>query len=272
MPPNSTDSRSIAAGPPEFRPSLRSRLTTPWRALPDFLVIGAQKAGTTSLYAMLDAHPEIAMSREKECNVLTRREATRLGYRAYFPLRHHCRARGVRRVGEATPYYLFHPLAPTRAAEWLAGVRAIAILRDPVARAWSHYRHSIRLGHDDLPFVEALEREPERIAAGDGDGFRRHSYAARGDYAPQLARWFDAIGRDRVLVIGFGEFMRSTDTVMPRIASFLGVEDRFARTVPDRNRGSDMGEMPAAAREMLVERFRRPNEELRALLGAIPAW
>jgi hypothetical protein len=269
---DATASKSNAAGPAEFRPSLRCRLTAPWRALPDFLVIGAQKAGTTSLYAMLDAHPAIAMSREKECNVLTRQGATRLGYRAYFPLRSDCRARGVRRIGEATPYYLFHPLAPARAAAWLGGVRTIAILRDPVERAWSHYRHSVRLGHEDLPFVEALAREPERIAAGDGDGFRRHSYAGRGQYAPQLARWFEAIGRDRVLVIGFGEFMRSTDAVMPRVASFLEVDDRFARTVPDRNRGSDMGEMPADARALLVERFRRPNEELRALLGAIPPW
>lgn len=256
----------------DARPNLRERLTAPWRALPDFLVIGAQKAGTTSLHALLAAHPQIALSRHKECNVLTKRGSTKLGYRAFFPLRSECRARGVRRIGEATPYYLFHPLAPERAAAWLPGMRAIAILREPVERAWSHYRHSVRLRVEPLGLAEALAAEAERTRGGDGDGFRRYSYFARGCYAPQLERWFHAIGRERVLVLGFRELVERPAESLPRIAAFLGVDDRFSRALPERNRGGDLGEIDPAIRSELAARYERPNAELRRLLGDLPDW
>lgn len=248
------------------------RLTAPWRALPDFLVVGAQKAGTTTLHELLVAHPQVAMSRHKECNVLTRAEATRLGYRAYFPYRSRLRRAAVRRVGEATPYYLVHPLAPQRAAAWLPGVRAVAVLRDPIERAWSHYRHSVRLGVERLDFVAALEAEAERVKLQDGEPFRRHSYATRGRYAEQLERWFSAIGRENMLVLGFGEVVRRPEVGLPKLAEFLGIDDLFPRAVPESNRGVDMGRMPDAARERLESHFTEPNARLERLLGHLPDW
>ncbi|MFZ9882019.1 MAG: sulfotransferase domain-containing protein [Phycisphaerales bacterium] len=248
------------------------RLTAPWRALPDFLVIGAQKAGTTTLHELLLAHPQVAMSRHKECNVLTRSNATRLGYRAYFPYRASLRRSGARRVGEATPYYLFHTLAPTRAAEWLAGVRAVAVLRDPVERAWSHYRHSVRLGVEPLDFEAALKAEAERLKAGEGESSRRHSYVARGRYAEQLERWFAAIGRENVLVLGFGEVVRRPEIGLPKLSAFLDIDDRFPRVVPKVNRGVDLGGMPETMRRWLDAEFSEPNARLARLLGALPDW
>jgi len=170
------------------------RLTARRRPLPDFLVIGAQKAGTTALYAYLRWHPGIAGPSWKEVSFFDRHwwrgEAW---YRGQFPLR-----AGERLVGEASPSYLFHPLAPERARSLVPGAKLVALLRDPVDRAYSQYQHEVALGREPLSFEDALAAEEERTRgeaerlAADPRAFSRawwdHTYAARGRYAEQAAK------------------------------------------------------------------------------------
>src|SRR5947209_1159841 len=141
------------------------------RALPDFLIIGAQKAGTTSLYRYLAAHPDIVASTRKEVHFFDinfwRGE---WWYRSLFPLRRRLQRRPPLRnrpaiTGEASPYYLFHPFAPERAAQLLPDAKLIVLLRDPVERAWSHYRHEVANGRETMTFPDALAAEPARLAA-----------------------------------------------------------------------------------------------------------
>src|SRR6187200_1451927 len=129
------------------------------RPLPDFLVIGAQKAGTTALYAYLRWHPGITGPSWKEVSFFDRHwwrgEAW---YRGQFPLR-----AGGRLVGEASPSYLFHPLAPERARSLVPDAKLIALVRNPVDRAYSQYQHAVALGREPLSFEDALAAEDERL-------------------------------------------------------------------------------------------------------------
>ena len=155
--------------------------TARWRPLPDFLVIGAQKAGTTALYAYLRWHPGITGPSWKEVSFFDRHwwrgEAW---YRGQFPLR----GRG-RLVGEASPSYLFHPLAPERVHSLVPGARLVALVRDPVARAYSHYQHEVALGREPLGFEDALAAEPRgRMARWSGSSPTRVPSAGRGGITP----------------------------------------------------------------------------------------
>src|SRR5919201_3141433 len=143
--------------------------TAPLRPLPDFLIIGAQKAGTTALYAYLRWHPGITGPSWKEVSFFDRYYARgEAWYRGNMPSRPRqwlAERRNGRPplVGEASPSYLFHPLAPERVANLLPRARLIAVLRNPVDRAFSHYQHELSLGREHLSFEEALDREDERL-------------------------------------------------------------------------------------------------------------
>lgn len=196
------------------------RLTASKRGLPDFLIIGAMRAGTTSLHSYINQHPQVAPALRKEIHFFDRNFHKGLGwYRAHFPC---CRAPNIL-TGEDTPYYLFHPAAPRRIMETLPTVTLIAILRHPVNRAYSHYWQKIRRGRETLSFVDALaaedgrlQGETERLRDDPGHHSFNHNhfaYRARGRYAEQLERWFDLVPRDRLLVVSGEELCRESQRV-----------------------------------------------------------
>lgn len=262
---------------PGGEPTRFERWTAPWRALPNLLVIGAQKSGTTSLHDFLARQPEIRMSRIKECHVLWKSGWNMREYRAFFPLRARCFAEGVRHVGESTPYYLFHPEAATsakRLADAVAAegraLRAIAVLRDPVARAWSQFQHAQRQGAEQLTFLEALSAEESRLRAS-AFLLQHHSYQARGLYAEQLERWFAVLGRERVLVLEFRELLAMDNATRERIRAFLGLENPLEGVFPSVNRGGSE-RVPAEAGARLSRFYEEPNRQLEQLLGMRFSW
>ena len=248
----------------------RWRLATArWRPLPDVVVIGTQRGGTTSLFSWLARHPSVAPSFTKEVHYFDRHYANgERWYRAHFPLRH-----AGRLALEATPYLLFHPLAPARAAASLpATTRFVVLLRDPVERAVSHYFHSRRLGAETEPLAAALALEDERLAGEDavvrtGEesfAYRNFSYKTRGHYAGQLRRWFDAVGAERVLVME-SEALWSGADGPARVVAWLGLTP-FASPFPATNDAPRAGH-DAAAAASLAEHFAPHDEELFELLG-----
>jgi hypothetical protein len=253
------------------------RLTARRRPLPDFLVIGAQKAGTTALYAYLRWHPGITGPSWKEVSFFDRHwwrgEAW---YRGQFPLR-----AGERLVGEASPSYLFHPLAPGRARSLVPDAKLVALLRDPVDRAYSQYQHEVALGREPLSFEDALAAEDDRLAGEverlteDPRAFSRawwdHTYAARGRYAEQLERWLAVFPREQLLVVPTEELGERPAETYASILAFLGAEPYELSDYP-RVFDRDYEPMRPETRAALAASFAEPNRRLEALLGRELRW
>lgn len=215
------------------------RLTASGRLLPDFLIIGAQRCGTSSLYKYLGSHPQVVPSLRKEVEFFSTRFAEGENwYRAHFPLR--ARRLVYERLSrrkllsfEATPDYLLDPRAPARAAEMLPDARVIALFRNPTDRAFSHYLHNRRLGAEQLSFEEALDEEEERIGgeierlmldpAYPARPLRRLSYVTRGLYANQVSRWLEVFPGRQVLLLRFEDLVGDPQGTLHRIEEFLGI-------------------------------------------------
>jgi hypothetical protein len=246
---------------------------------PDFIIFGAQKSGTTSLYRYLTEHPRIAPAAEKQLDFFSH-AAFHRGHDWYlsrFPERED----GVL-SGEASPYYMIHPHAPRRLFEFDPEVKLIAILRNPVDRTYSHYQHQVRNWREPLSFEEALAAEEERLR-GEVERMvrdetyystvhRRHSYLARSRYAEQLEVWLSLFPREQFLILGSEETFEDPKSALDGVASFLGLPpfelEAYNRYMP----GSYIEGMDPETRRRLVEYFRPHNRRLYDLLGVEFAW
>jgi hypothetical protein len=253
------------------------RATAAARPLPDFLILGAQKAGTTALYAYLRWHPRITGPSWKEVSYFDRHYARGVRwYRGHFPLR----PRG-RTVGEASPGYLFHPLAPWRVRETVPDAKLIVLVRDPVDRALSHYHHEVALGREPLSFEDALDAEEERTR-GEAERMARepgyfshawwdHTYVARGRYAEQLERWLELFPREQLLVLASEELAAETAGTYRRVLEFLGAPSHGLAEYPRVYR-QEYAEMAPETRRRLAREFAEPNRRLYELLGRDFGW
>jgi hypothetical protein len=258
--------------------------------LPAFLVIGTQRGGTSSLYRYLGAHPDVVPPLRKEIGYFTRSFAQDEGwYRAHFPLAAARRPRAVlgraTETFEATPDYLMHPLAAARAAGVVPDAKLVVLLREPAARAVSHWRHMCALGFESLGFDEALAREEERIApdlgrlhADTGHDPRellRFSYALRGHYADQLERWFVHFDRRRVHVVLSEDLYRDPGAAYAGILEFLGLRPWAPKQFANASRtgpSAPVDDRVRQAAEDLRRTYAEPNERLEELLGRSVPW
>ena len=264
-----------------------ARRATYWARLrPTYLVIGAQRSGSTSLDDHLSAHPAVLTAAVKEVQYFHRYyERGERWYRARFPLAvqgTRCRRRtGVTpAVGETSPDYLFDPRCPARVHAFDPEMKLIAVLRDPVERAHSHWRMVTRHGQESLSFEDALDREeselaPELERLQETQGYRdfpfRTSYVARGRYAEQLERWLALFPREQLLVVLSEDMFADPGGTMDVITRFLGVPAFRAESYGWR---SSQGELPMApeTRERLARTFLEPNLRLEELLGRTVGW
>ncbi len=262
-------------------------LTASIRVLPDFIIIGAQRSGTTSLYSYLVAHPGVAPAFKKEVHFFDLNFRKGVGwYRGHFPTRVYRRwAERIRKhrilSGEATPYYLFHPHAPRRTFELVPRVRLLALLRNPVDRAYSHYQHERRRGRETLSFEEALAREAERLngemrrllADEDYDSFnhRHYSYLSRGIYIEQVRAWTALFPREQMLILKSEDLFDDPERVMKQVYDFLELPP-WAPAKWEKYHVEQYPEMDASMRGRLLEYFRLHNEKLSQYLGVNFDW
>jgi hypothetical protein len=274
------------------RARLNTRLpTASIRALPDFLIIGAMRCGTSSLYKWLGYHPLVAPSLRKEVQYLSIEHGKgERWYRAHFPLRMRTtltRTLGMGRIQtfEATPDYLFLPQAAARASRLVPEARIIVLLRNPIDRAISHYHHMVRSELEPLGLPEALLAEEERLAgewarlAEDSDypcrALRRYSYVARGLYVDQLQNWDRFYPRSRILTVMSDALYRRPAETYAEILRFLDLppwQPAFRNYSYDRAAPASTSDGSAGVRTWLAERFKGPNARLAAWLGKDPGW
>lgn len=191
--------------------------------LPAFLIIGAQKAGTTSLHQWLVNQPAVCLPAIKETHFFSADANFSRGVSWYLDQFPGCFPDCL--VGEVASDYLFIGEAATRIRALLPDCRLIAIFREPLARAFSHYLMSVRKGHETLPFQEALLQEEKRT--GSSDGRRYFSYLSRGLYVEQIRHYLELFPRENILFVKFDDLIdsgaRGRETKR-RIAGFIGLK------------------------------------------------
>ncbi len=237
--------------------------------LPNFLIIGAPKAGTTSLYHYLQEHPQIYMSPVKEPYFFVL-EDEQIDFQGpadskkdyVTDLETYCALfKGVSNevaIGEASPGYLYSPKALERIHHYLPDARLIAILRDPVERAYSNFFNLVRQDIEPLTdFVQAMSLEEKRIS--NNWSFRWH-YKQRGFYYTQLRRYFDLFDRDQIKVYLYEDFRTNSINVLQDIFKFLEVDDTF---VPDISHKHNVSRV---TRNKALHRFMLQSNPMKSML------
>lgn len=194
----------------------------------DWLCIGAQKAGTSTLYRLLRDHPELYVPPGKEVPIFDR-DATPAELDAYTAEHLPAEARAGRRAGTVTPQYLSDPATAARVHGHLPGARIVAILRDPVERARSQHRMSVRRGIEERSFAEAAGAQVRAIERGEAidPDSETDTYVGRGLYGRLLAPWYERYGPDRVLVVWTADLDADPAATVLAVQRFLGVEPRL---------------------------------------------
>ncbi len=227
--------------------------------LPNFLILGAPKCGTTSLYSYLGQHPDVFMGFPKEptffghegedglfngpgdnTGIYRTRMITRLdAYTALFN-----RVTTEKAIGEASTFYLYLPKAPLCIKKYIPNAKMFAVLRNPADRAYSNYLHMVRQLREPCSFAESLKQEPTRIKENWNEFWH---YKSLGFYSEQVKRYYDTFGREQVHVFLHEDLQKDMLAVIRKIFEILEVDASF---VPDMSTKWNVGYMPEnAARE-----------------------
>lgn len=262
------------------REKIRRDLRFLWHAvsgrrsrLPDFLCVGAQRSGTTTLHRHLQRHPDVFAPPSKEVQYFTLHyDRPASWYRSCF-----AEAGPHQAIGDFTPYYLFHPFAASRIAATVPDVRIVVLLRDPVQRALSGYFHARRKGLEPLELEEAFRAEAARLRgaerelgrpAGRHHAHASHGYAARSRYEEQLPRYLDRFPRSRILLLRSEDLFGDPEPTLTRVQEFLGLSVRPLGTATAIWAGKgEHPDVPRSVRDDLRERLAPTYEEVRRSHG-----
>ncbi len=258
------------------------------RVLPDVVLAGVQRSGTTALFEALYRLPMVERPRRGKGSHYFSYNYHRgwEWFQSQFPTRRWADLVAARHgqpmfCFDACPYYLFHPFAVERMAQALPDIKVMVMLRDPVRRAESHFHHSVSHGHETLPFDEALAAEQTRLAGEDdrmqedwtywSHSHEHHSYVSKGLYADQIERLYRHYRHDQVMIVQSEAFYREPDRVLDDVTGWLGLPAVELDRADDRN-GHEYRPMDSEMRDRLVDIYREPNERLFQLIGRRYDW
>lgn len=262
------------------------QLTHAQRVPPTFLIVGAQRCGTTALFKTLMQHPRVFGPRLRKgvhyFDIHPDHPAS--WYRSHFPTQSTINRAALSgsavHVGESSPYYLWHPLAAERINAMLPEVRLLVLLRDPVERAYSAHSHELARGFETEPFEQALELEPQRLNGESqrlqadpharSPSHQHHAYVARGEYIDQLERVAAVVGRERMMVLDSQDFWTTPELVWPELTTFLSLTP--ASVTFERHNARSRSPMSDSVRRSLNAHFLPYDERLAAWWGRTPAW
>ena len=260
------------------------------RPPPDFVIVGAQRCGTTSLFRALNKHPAMMPNviNAKGIHYFDTSYHNDLAwYLAHFPSRaerdSHAASVGHKAIaGEASPYYLYHPAGAERMAQAIPDAKIIVLLRDPVKRAISHHLHMVFEGHESIEDLDqALDMEStrlegieERLMSDPSYVSRPHqhySYMARGHYAQQLEKLYTHFDRKNVLVMTTDKLISDSQPSLSAIQSFIGLEPDPSIELEKRNASSKFEPRPETI-QRLTDEFAKSNERLAKVVDVEIPW
>ena len=257
-------------------------ITSRMRIMPSFLIIGAKKCGTTSLFNYLSKHPNIGAPTWKEISYFNIHfDRGSLWYRSFFPISLPKLDSQDLITGEATASYICHPQAPQRIAETLPNVKLIALLRNPVDRAYSHYHHTKRIGRENLSFEEAIAQEDSRVKQLEHEsqelGLKsspayNYTYLSSGLYAEQLKNWLKLFNKQQLLILKSEDFFDCPEAIFKQVLNFLKLPDWSPQKYRKYNNNSYPQEIEPSTRKYLTEYFQPHNQKLYELLGVDFGW
>lgn len=255
-------------------------LTSSLRTMPSFIIIGSQKGGTCSLYNYLIQHPQIKHPVKKEVHFFDANfERGSDWYRSCFPFQADNSI-----TGEASPSYIFHPHVPRRILELTPSIKLIALLRNPVDRAYSHYKDMVRKKKENLSFEAAIEKEEglsnellENMIENEkyyNESYFDYSYLRRGIYVDQLKRWFNLFPREQFLILKSEDFFADAAGSFDRVLKFLELPKWHLEEYRqfNCNSGPKHQAMNAVTRKQLIDYFKPHNEKLCEFLGTDFSW
>lgn len=280
------DNRPKRDIPPLTRSNIFRAYTGSLRVLPDFLIIGAVKCGTTSLYDDLIMHPSIIPAVNKEVFFFDSWYYKEINwYRAHFCSKFQkFFKKSIQKrsflTGEATPTTIFYPLAPKRVKSVVPNAKLIVLLRNPVDRAYSHYHMEVRRGKESLSFEAAIEKEDERLSGEFEKIFasktyysfpmEQFSYKLSGIYVEQLKNWFKIFPKNQILILRTEDFSDHQLDILNQVLEFLELP-RFSIQQHIKNIGSYKN-MKLETRKKLIDFFRPHNERLYSFLDRNFEW
>ena len=251
--------------------------SSPLRVLPDLIVIGVMRSGTTSLYHYLGQHPCILKSAYDELGYFDDNyDLGEYWYRSLFPSVFQKRKleknNGKFMTYDVTPFYIYNKKIPKRIHETLPNSKIIVILRNPIDRAYSNF-----LGTQEKKFEDVIANEKRNIGNIDRTNeeeyykFVHNSLLARGFYAEQLEKWYKIFPKDHILIIKSEEFARDTKKIMNEIFQFLELKNYNIPDISKKNK-IHYEPMKKETRKDLIEYFRPYNKKLYSLVGRDFDW
>lgn len=250
------------------------------RLRPSYLVVGTKRGGSSSLAEWITRHPQVAPCRNNKGT-----HYFDINYRrgpAWYASRFERPAGSWKITGEASPYYMFHPLGPTRIANELPDAKIILTLRHPIDRLWSQYRYEVAGGHETQTLDRALDLEPERTRGErerlitdvhwEGYEFRHHAYLQRGHYAEQLTEVYRHFPPEQVLILQSEALFADPDAQLMRVWRFLGLDDAHLEQLNPVKANADRSAIDPASLDRLSDYYRPLNDALYSLPGVDFRW
>ena len=258
-------------------------LTGPIRSLPDFIIIGTARSGTTSLYYDICQHPCVLPAAYDELGYFDSNFHLGLNwYRSLFPTLFSKwlikQKKQFAITGEDTPFYIWDPIVAKRILKNLPKIKLIVLLRNPVDRAYSNYHLGVRAGTENLSFEDAIKVETKRLEEINEESKSsiekyaiRRSYLAKGFYADQLKIWFEIFNSNQLLIISTEDLKSNPQKVINKIYNFLEIPDKH-KLIPEKQKKAVYPEMKKETREFLIDFYKKNNTELFSLIGQKFDW
>lgn len=249
-------------------------LTSPFRALPKFIIVGSVRSGTTSLYYNICEHPEIAPAAYDEIGFFDVNFNLGLNwYRSMFPLKSDKNI-----TGEDTPFYFWREDAAKRIKKILPNIKLIMILRNPIDRAYSNYHLGVRGGTEKLSFEEAIQIEIETLEKIDINKnnlvelcSKPRSYVIKSMYYEQMKIWIENFSMENLFILSTENMSKNPNEELKKIFEFLNVSP-FKITNPQNRKSAQYDIMKDSTREKLLEFFRPHNKKLFELIEQDFKW